>query len=92
MQQKSELPIWKAKKISEKVFYILGIILAVSIIVMAICDVFELFDFKYFYEILFSLFLLVQSFQYFEYNKKISIFLLVIGLILLICSVIMMFL
>lgn len=88
--KKTELPKWKDKKLIEKVLHILCLLVAGIIILLEFLKQFSIYNGENIFELLLGILLLMLAIEYYKYDKKIFLFNLITGLIILICGIIIL--
>lgn len=91
MKNKKQIPKWKDKNKLEKLLYVLGLIIAFSIIILASLQIFEIFKTIDIFEILLGILMLIQAIQYWKYDRNIAIVSLIAAIILFICGIVIIF-
>ena len=84
------IPKWKDKNKFEKTLTIFGVIVAIAIIVIAFLQIFEISKDSIIFELLLGLLMLIQTLEYWKYNKKSALICLTSALIIVICCIIVL--
>lgn len=89
--KKLEIPKWKDKNRYEKILTIMGIILAITIIILALIEFLGKYETINIFEPLLGILLFIQGLQYYKYDRNTAIISFIASFIILMCGIIMIF-
>lgn len=89
--KKLEIPKWKDKNRYEKILTIMGIILAITIIILALIEFLDKYETINIFEPLLGILLFIQGLQYYKYDRNTAIISFIASFIILMCGIIMIF-
>ena len=92
MKERIELPKWKDKNIKEKILHVIGLLIALTIIILAFLQLFDIYKTVNVFEVFLSILMFIQTLQYWKYDRLVAIFNLIAAIIIMICGIIILIL